>query len=335
MPNKQKMLARIDCGKCVGLEIGPLTQPVVTKEDGEIYYLDHLSTEDLRRKYADHPTVDKSKIVEVSFVAPDGDLIRACGERRFDYVIASHVIEHIPNTIGWLHQVASLLHTGGKLALAIPDKRYTFDQFRLLTPLGDIIQCWLENRRNPSAKHVFDYCANVALADARRIWEGAGPQTADEAPHYYTLEQALQLAQHQFATDEYFDAHCHVFTPASFLDILADLTRLGLLDFICIDFQTTARYEIEFYVTLEKVYPGFDRHLQLESINRFRSAIHSEHHAGAERDENMRRIQALEAEVEQWQREARMLRQSLSWKITAPLRRIAGLLLQRGRPQGG
>ncbi len=84
-----------------GLEIGPLTSPVVTKDQGEIYYLDHLSTDDLRKKYVDDPSIDKSRIVDVSFVAPDGDLSTACAGKQFDYVVASHVIEHIPNMIGW------------------------------------------------------------------------------------------------------------------------------------------------------------------------------------------------------------------------------------------
>lgn len=112
MPDKEKLLARIHPATSIGLEIGPLTNPAVTKEDGEIYYLDHLSTEDLRRKYAAHANVDKARIVDVSFVAADGDLGKACGGKRFDYIIASHVIEQVPNMIGWLRQVAALLHTG-------------------------------------------------------------------------------------------------------------------------------------------------------------------------------------------------------------------------------
>ena len=44
----------IDIRGLRGLEIGPLTNPTVTPEDlngaGEIFYLDHLSTQDLKKK---------------------------------------------------------------------------------------------------------------------------------------------------------------------------------------------------------------------------------------------------------------------------------------------
>jgi predicted SAM-dependent methyltransferase len=322
MPNKEKLLARINPATSVGLEIGPLTTPAVTKEDGEIYYLDHLSTEDLRRKYAAHVNVDTTRIVDVSFVAADGDLAKACGGKRFDYIIASHVIEHVPNLIGWLRQVAALLHTGGKLALAIPDKRYTFDRFRSMTPVGDLIQAWLEDRRVPSAKQIFDHCANVVGVDARAAWDGEGPHTPEAATRYHSLAEAFELAQRYFTAQEYYDVHCSVFTPKSFLDILTDISRLGLLDFVCIDFHDTARYEIEFYITLEKVYAGFDRDLQTESIRRFSSMIRDEQRA-SDAAETMRALESLQIHAKNLEREIEALRSSLSWKITSPLRWLA------------
>jgi len=49
---------------------------------------------------------------------------------RFDYCLASHVIEHIPNPIAFFQSIAHLLKPGGVLSLAVPDKRYTFDFFQ-------------------------------------------------------------------------------------------------------------------------------------------------------------------------------------------------------------
>ena len=138
MTRRESLLKHIDVVASVGLEIGPLTRPIVTTKDGEIYYIDHLCTEDLRRKYANDATVDKSRIVDVSFVTGDGDLAHACGGRQFDYVIASHVIEHTSNMIAWLRDVGAILRSGGRLVLAVPDKRYTFDRLRLLVFLSAI-----------------------------------------------------------------------------------------------------------------------------------------------------------------------------------------------------
>jgi hypothetical protein len=45
-------LAMIDVASMRGLELGPLASPKVHKDQGDITYLDHASTEELKRKYA-------------------------------------------------------------------------------------------------------------------------------------------------------------------------------------------------------------------------------------------------------------------------------------------
>jgi hypothetical protein len=52
----------------IGVEIDPLMDPVVRREEGRIIYVDHLGANALRRKYAADPNVDVSKIVPVDAV---------------------------------------------------------------------------------------------------------------------------------------------------------------------------------------------------------------------------------------------------------------------------
>ena len=77
----------------------------------------------------------------VDFIWDDGKPLREAipANLVFDYVIASHVIEHAPDMIGWLRQVAGVLRTGGILSLAVPDKRFTFDEGRELTTLDQLL----------------------------------------------------------------------------------------------------------------------------------------------------------------------------------------------------
>ena len=96
----------IDVATMRGLEFGPLANPRVRKHEGPIFYLDHMSTEQLRHKYAENETLRPNigSLVEVDFVQHSGiRLADAVGDSApFDYMIASHVAEHIPNLIGWL-----------------------------------------------------------------------------------------------------------------------------------------------------------------------------------------------------------------------------------------
>ena len=68
------LLAGIEPGGCRGLEFGPLTSPLVGREEGAIEYVDHATTADLRLKYAADPQVDVARIVEVDHVLEAGGL---------------------------------------------------------------------------------------------------------------------------------------------------------------------------------------------------------------------------------------------------------------------
>ena len=52
-PRREFLLEAVEVAKLKGLEIGPLNKPLVKREDmyagGEIFYLDHLPTNELRQ----------------------------------------------------------------------------------------------------------------------------------------------------------------------------------------------------------------------------------------------------------------------------------------------
>ena len=139
---REFLLKTVNVAELKGLEIGPLNEPLVTKDDmqsvGEIFYLDHLPTDELQAKYEDDVSVDVNKIVPVDFVCRDGDLVKATAGNKFDYVIASHVIEHAPNLLQFLQDIEKIIKPGGRLILIIPDKRFTFDLNRPITTFGAV-----------------------------------------------------------------------------------------------------------------------------------------------------------------------------------------------------
>ncbi len=97
------LVGSIDLATAKGLELGPLNNPVVRKSDGDVRYLDHVDTEALRARYASHEGFDLDSIVPIDYVSWTGSIRSAVGDDGpFDYVIASHVIEHVPDLIRWL-----------------------------------------------------------------------------------------------------------------------------------------------------------------------------------------------------------------------------------------
>jgi SAM-dependent methyltransferase len=138
--------------KGAGLEIGPSHHPIAPKSRGfNVHILDHASAEELRAKYKGHG-VNLDNVENVDFVWSGQSLPDLIGRTAcYDWIIASHVIEHVPDLGSFLQQCEALLKTDGVLSLVIPDKRYCFDYFSPPSTTGSVLDAWAEKRIRPSA----------------------------------------------------------------------------------------------------------------------------------------------------------------------------------------
>ena len=109
--HKGKLLRSIAPLRQDGLEIGALCNPTVSKTEsnGRVFYVDFSTAQQSREKYRNDPNVNVEEIVETDYVWGRRTLPELVNGRMFDYVIASHVIEHVPNMLGWLREIASVL----------------------------------------------------------------------------------------------------------------------------------------------------------------------------------------------------------------------------------
>lgn len=235
--------------KGVGLEIGPSHNPIAPKCRGfNVQILDHASAQQLRAKYKDHG-VNLDSIEKVDFVWSGESYVDLIGRSAcYDWIIASHVIEHVPDLVSYLQQCEALLKNNGVLSLVIPDKRYCFDHFSPVTSTGNILDAWAEKRSRPSSGQVFDYLANAAKRKGELAWGADGEGGGDGLVH--TLAEAKAHWIHSKSSNDYIDVHCWRFTPASFALIISDLQQLGLIGFdVKAEFGTAG---CEFYVSLSK-----------------------------------------------------------------------------------
>lgn len=298
------ILQDIDPAAMRGLEIGALNNPVVARSDGRIRYVDYADTATVKAKPYDD-TIDPADIVDIDIVWAERPLIEAAGE-PVDYIVASHVIEHVPDLVGWLQDLAGAMKPGGVLSLVVPDKRYTFDLQRPVTTLGEVIEAHLLGARRPSMRQVIDNCYSGVVVDASEAWRR--DLTSADLPKI-TGDIALPLAYDQAASllhdPRYIDSHCWVFTPQSLLSLLDVLAQLKLLPLKVRSFTPTAADDMEFFLQLTPADPA-DIEAIRASIARFRAPEPT--HAEA-------RLAAIEA--------------SASWRLTAPLRRLMGRLTAR------
>src|ERR1700722_8436880 len=202
MDRRQKILEGLDLGKSVGAEIGALCSPIVTRNEGRVFYVDYTDAESLKAKYASDSSVDVSKIVEVDVVWGQKSLKEAlCDNIALDYVIASHVVEHVPDLVTWLNEIRSVLKPDGELRLAVPDRRFTFDYVRGETRMSDVLAAYLVRARVPQPHEVLDFVLNAKKVDLQKAWSGE-IDVAELVP-YNTFEDAVILARDVFENGHY------------------------------------------------------------------------------------------------------------------------------------
>ena len=242
---EEKSLALIN-REGIGLEIGPSHNPIAPRAAGyNVEIVDHLTKEGLREKYADHG-VDINKIEDVDYVWNGQPITELIGKKEYyDFILASHVIEHIPNLLFFLKECESLLKRGGVLSLVISDKRYCFDYFNPISGTGEILDAWLDSRTRPSPGQVFNHIANASKKEGSIAWD---KDTVGNINLVHTFLDAKNLFHHAKANPDYIDVHCWRFTPASFRLLINDLRELGLISLeVLLEYPTSG---CEFYISL-------------------------------------------------------------------------------------
>ena len=266
------------------LEIGPLHAPICRRPAARVKYIDAFTTEELKEHYASDPNVDTSSIVDVDYVWRGeryGDLIK----ERFDSVVSSHNIEHVPCLVSFLNSLESVLCSGGSIYLAVPDKRYCFDHFKSDSSISDVLDAFFEKRQALPPSALVRQALLVTHNESMRHWNGdhgtpafsnseefaarltkmsgavAQPASATDAPTLREkpaadgglgMLEGLRALYKLDASVHTGDQHAWIFTPGSFAEIIFLLNHLGLTDLFVDRLHPTAFGSHEFYAVLRK-----------------------------------------------------------------------------------
>lgn len=235
-----------------GLEIGPSLRPCAPKREGyHVEIVDWLDREGLVDKYREMG-LDTSKIEEVDYIWDGRSYAEVTGKRgSYDYIIASHVIEHVPDFIGFLNDCASMLKPNGILSLAVPDKRFTLDHFRMVTTTGKVINDYLSKEKYGSMGALTDYWNHVVRREGLLSWRRTQDRKLKKNYEFVHDEEFnRQNYKDSVGVEGIRDFHQNVFTPASFELLIYELWEYELIALkIETLYDTTAE---EFIVSMRK-----------------------------------------------------------------------------------
>lgn len=180
-----------------GLEVGPGHVPFPVPRGVEVRFVDRLTSVQHHDLFPELP-------LEMGFVEPDivadldADRLRAVESSSQDFVIASHVIEHLADPLGFLDDAHRVLRVGGVLLLLVPDRRCTFDRDRGATPLVCLIRDHELDATVPDDDHVLDFLVGADQGPEFEI-----PDDPDARARLFAWHRDRSIHVHCWTEDEF------------------------------------------------------------------------------------------------------------------------------------
>lgn len=186
-----------------GLEIGALHRPMQVPGTVSVSYADSFTTEELIRMWS--PEVDGHNVAPVDIVT-DAATLHGIDDESFDFVIASHVVEHLEDPVRCLQNVMRVTKRGGCVFLALPDRRSSFDASRPPTTIAHVLR---------------DYCGDPAAS--RRAHYEEWVTLVERLTGAEAAARILDLESRRYPI------HFHVWSADEFSALLHELrTAIGL-----------------------------------------------------------------------------------------------------------
>lgn len=217
---QRKVIANLCRGDCV--EIGALSAPAYFPHATSVLYADVVSAEEAKRSlekigylgYHQRPFV----AVDVIFDKQKPPLISLASDSK-DCIFSSHSLEHSPNPIAALSDYLRVLKHGGIVYSIIPNKKYTYDRFRLPTKINKLIEKF---KRNDWSYTLDEYRDVFVNTDTHVVYDNSTEEDIERAfeennghHHIYVYEEKNTLELIHFLAIKtgceltYFDSSNH------------------------------------------------------------------------------------------------------------------------------
>lgn len=143
-----------------GLDIGPFDEPFIPdstarKLNLNIESVDRWSPDDLKALF---PEISESTVKDPTYIHDVSAHGLGFAENdRYDFVVCSHVLEHLANPFWLIEEAYRVLKTGGVLYVSVPDGRYSDDEGRRLTEYEELLGLFEQGVKSISDEKVLDY----------------------------------------------------------------------------------------------------------------------------------------------------------------------------------
>jgi hypothetical protein len=225
---------------------------MLSKSTVNVLYTDYIENEEIQIKAMQNPGMRDETVPEIDFIWLPGKPLKSCAPSgiQFDFALACHVMEHVPNPLGWINDILETMAVDAPLRLTIPDKRKTTDYFRDETTFSQLVSYWLERPAVPSAFQICDFLSGSLDGNVAQGYDSHG--TPLSKARTYTDKEAIDTAEFVYNERQYIDAHCTVWTVDGFTDVFSRIVTQGILN---VELNVICALPSEFTVDLIKKGP--------------------------------------------------------------------------------
>jgi SAM-dependent methyltransferase len=184
-----------------GVELGPGHHPMpMLFSDVTVRYVDRWDPEQNRALFPD--VADGSTFTTPDVIANlDVDRLSALTDESQDFVIASHLLEHLANPLAQLEDMHRVLKRGGVALIFLPDRRYTFDRQRSPTPLDHLMADYRDHVTVVSDEHLEDHLRKTG------VWQESW--TEEDRRREFAFNRDRSIHVHCWSEDEFLPVLVH------------------------------------------------------------------------------------------------------------------------------
>ncbi len=140
-----------------GLELGALHCPLDVSAKARVRYVDRASMD---INVILFPDIPRENFVPID-IYDDGETLSQIPDGSQDFIIANHFLEHTKNPLGTVEAHLRKCKSGGVLFYAVPDKQFTFDRDRPLTPFQHVLADYLAPDPARDEAHYREYAEYI------------------------------------------------------------------------------------------------------------------------------------------------------------------------------
>jgi SAM-dependent methyltransferase len=188
------LFSRHLCGH--GVELGPGHHPYAIMLPGtEVRYLDRWEPAENRQLFPE--LGEEAEFPEPDIVCNlDEEKLGVLADASQDFVIASHVFEHVANPLALLVDCHRVLKPGGTLLVLLPDRTMTSDRVRPPTSLPHLVEEYEQGVTKVADEHLEEYV---------RLVEGYTGHDPQELARRFEHHRRRSVHVHCWREPEFFE----------------------------------------------------------------------------------------------------------------------------------